>query len=186
MLTTPSLPQASGPWLTAVESIKTGETSEFWQWYWMVMGMPKLTRLNLGISLRCMRLDILTRLTQLTSLSLNMIEDRSVSAWDEVVFVDPHGLCPLSALRQLRELRLTHSSVPNMPPGVSNLSNLLYLEFHTDWTSPASVVLPSLTQLAQLQALVLRGDAVDMGTLSLDSGLAHLVNLRVLTDSPQS
>ena len=140
----------------------------------------------MGISLHCMRLDILTRLTQLTSLSLNMIEDRSINSEAEDVFVDPHGLYPLSALQQLRELRPTHSSVPNMPPGVSNLNNLLYLEFHTDWKTPASVVLPSLTRLTQLQALVLSGDAVEMRTLSLDSGLTCLVNLRVLMVNSQT
>ena len=185
-LTTDLLPQVLGPWLTAVESIVTGQRSSLRHWYWVVMGMPKLTRLELGICLHHMHLDMLARLTQLTSLSLNMIEDSSINSEEEGLFVDPQGLHPLSALRQLRELRLTHSSVPNMPPGVSQLSNLLYLEFHTDWTTPASVILPSLTRLAQLQALVLRGDAVEMRTLSLDSGLSCLVNSRVLMVNSQT
>ena len=153
------------------------------------MGMPRLTRLNLGIGLHDMRLTLLTTLTQLTSLSLNMREDSQGPNDLDIGLIDPNSLCPLSALRELRELRLVHSSVPHIPPGVSNLSNLLYLEFHrehhNDWT-PAFKVVPSLTRLAQLQALVLRGDAVDMRTLTLDSGLTLLVNLRVLMVNPEN
>ena len=98
--------------------------------------------------------------------------------------MNPEALFPLAALRQLRELRIVHSTVPHLPPGVSNLSNLLYLEFHTLRT-PDSVVLPSLTRLKQLQALVLRGTAVDMRTLTLNSGLTCLVHLRVLVVNSQ-
>ena len=145
-----------------------------------MMGMPGLTRLEVGVSLSCWRLMVLTRLTQLTSLSLNTEENDP----EEYEDIDPNALCPLSALRQLRELKLVSSSVPHIPPGVSNLSNLLYLEFHTLRT-PNSVVLPSLARLTQLQALVLRCRAVDMSSLTLDSGLTHLVNLRALMVNSQ-
>ena len=60
------------------------------------------------------------------------------------------------------------------------------MEQHTNWHTPAFAVVPSLTRLAQLQALVLRGDAVDMRTLSLDAGLTRLVNLRVLMVNSES
>ena len=171
--------QALGPWLTAVESITTGERSSVQDWYWVMMGMTSLTKLDLGISLRNMRLILLTKLTQLTSLSLNMSVDSDRAEDEDEGWVDPDALCPLSALRQLRELRVVYSSVPHIPRGVLNLSNLVYLEFHT-LRDPASVAVPSLTRLTQLQALVLRGTAVDMRTLTLDSGLTRLVNLQVL------
>ena len=67
MLTTSWLPQALGLWLTAVESIMTEERSSVQEWYWVMMGMPGLTRLGLGIGLRSMGLILLTRLKQLTS-----------------------------------------------------------------------------------------------------------------------
>ena len=184
MLTAPLLPQALAPWLTAVESIVTGQRSSVPVWHWAMMGMPRLTRLELGISLKSMSLKFMSRLTQLTTLSLDMIEDSDETVDSEgeeveVYDIDPSVLCPLSALRELRELRLVHSCVPELPPSVSNLSNLLYLEFHTDRAPPCAVV-PSLKQLTQLQALVLRGNAVDVMTPLLDSGLTRLVNLRVL------
>ena len=151
-----------------------------------MMGMPRLTRLELGISLNNMSLEFLTKLTQLTSLSLNMEEDSDMVVYSEreeewADCIDPSALCPLSALRQLRELRLVHSSVPQLPPGILNFKHLLYLEFHNDW-SPGSAVMPSLTQLAQLQAVVLRGmhTRAWMRTLSHDPSLTCLVNLRVL------
>ena len=180
MLTKRWLPQALGAWLTAVESITTEQRSSVQEWYWVMMGMPRLTRLEVGVSLSCMRLMLLTRLTQLTSLSLNAGSDDP----EDDKLVNPKALCPLSALQQLRELKVVNSSVPQIPPGVSNLSNLLYLEFHTVCT-PHSVVLPSVTQLTQLQALVLRSRAVDMRSLTLDSGLTHLVNLQVLMVNSQ-
>ena len=151
-----------------------------------MMGMPRLTRLELGISLNNMSLEFLTKLTQLTSLSLNMEEDSDMvvnsegeEEWADCI--DPSALCPLSALRQLRELRLVHSSVPQLPPCILNFKYLLYLEFHNNW-SPGSAVMPSLTQLAQLQAVVLRGmhTRAWMRTLSHDPSLTCLVNLRVL------
>ena len=191
MLTTPLLPQALAPWLTAVESIVTGQRSSVPVWHWVMMGMPRLTRLELGISLRTKGLKYLARLTQLTSLSLDTIEDSdetvdSEGEEEELDYLCPSVLSPLSALRELRELRLVDSSLPELPPVVSNLSNLLYLEFHTDWT-PAPIKVPSLTQLAQLQALVLRGGlAVDMRTLLLDSGLTRLVNLWALVLNSQT
>ena len=179
MLTTCWLPQALGPWLTAIESITTGERSSVQEWYWIMMGMPRLTRLELGISLRNMRLILLTKLTQLTSLSLNMSVDSDRREDEDECWINPDALRPLSALRQLRELRMIYSSVPHIPPGVWNLSSLVYLEFHT-LRDPNTLVLPALTRLTQLQALVLRGTAVDMRTLTLESGLTRLVNLRVL------
>ena len=190
MLTSALLPQAVAPWLTAVESIVTGQRSSVPAWHWVTMGMPRLTRLTLGISLRTKGLKYLARLTQLTSLSLNMIEDSdeieiSEGEEEELYDICSSVLCPLSELRQHRELGIVHSFVPDLPPGVSNLSSLLYLVFHTHKT-PVSIELPSLTRLAQLQALVLRGDAVDMRPLSLDLGLTRLVNLRVLVLNSQT
>ena len=38
---------------------------------------------------------------------------------EEYCWIDPNALCPLSALRQLRELRMVYSFLPHIPPGVS-------------------------------------------------------------------
>ena len=56
--------------------------------------------------------DLVDEVKTADELSLNMSVDSDRDEDEEYCWIDPNALCPLSALRQLRELRMVYSFCP--------------------------------------------------------------------------